>query len=434
MTKDADSTNALQAKVLEGAKKARRITDFLHRKFNSAEEMEDHLAQIAAGYDGMNVVHTWHGILDSVRVVGIRELVKHREELMEQDIGLPDNQKRWLWLQDWDEDDLDTISAEAEHEPWLIRRIRDSYKMMFREQWNAQIQSWDAISRIAALAEYADTESADDWPFDENPLTSWAYQKGNNAVIYGAVKRGKTNFALKLAEYFLGLGWVCVSNIRVDNPPEAYHYTPTLTDMLKVICQARLNNKKVLILMDEGAIFYVKIDTVQAQNKALAKIILTLGKLDSNMIYIGHREKDIPDMVIWGARAFFEKTAPRNVLVNITDGIKIKSRLFTSVPATSLVYSPAEIQNFQVDIIVEDLFSFMSRLGPDDNQWKAMLAYLEEHGGELNKDDSNQVKRTAQHLKALNPDMSVRDIGALVHISGPTVHRYLRERKLKQRA
>lgn len=391
---DSESTSSLQAKVLEAAKKARKITDFLHRPYNSSEEMLDHLAQIAAGEDGKNVVSEWHRILRPIQFVGIKELVQHKEDLMNDS----DNEAAYDWLERWDESDLAGISDEADHEPWLIRRIRESYKGMFREQWNAQIQSWDPISRIAALAEYGDTESADDWSFDANPLTQWAYQKGNNAAIYGAVKRGKTNFALRLSEYFLKEGWIVVSNIRVANPPKNFNYAPTLSEMLKVICQARLQNKKVLILMDEGAIFYVKIDTVQAQNKALAKIILTLGKLDSNLVYIGHREKDIPDMVIWGARAFFEKTAPRTVLVNITDGIKIKSRLITSVPQTTLDYKPEEVQNFEVDLVVEDLFGFMSKLKPEENQWKAMLSYLLTHAGEL-KDDANRVRIAAQVMK-----------------------------------
>lgn len=429
MKGDSESTSSLQAKVLEAAKKARKITDFLHKKYNSSEEMLDHLAQVAAGEDGKNVVHVWHGIIDSIWHNGIRELVEHREDLLE-DL---EYQERFLWLKNWDEDDLEEISDEADHEPWLIRRIRDSYKAMFREQWNAQIQSWDPISRIAALAEYADTENADDWSFDANPLTAWAYQKGNNAAIYGAVKRGKTNFALRLSEYFLKEGWVIVSNIRVANPPKDFHYTATLSSMLKAICEARLQNKKVLILMDEGAIFYVKIDTVQAQNKALAKIILTLGKLDSNLVYIGHREKDIPDMVIWGARAFFEKTAPRTVLVNITDGIKIKSRLITSVPETTLEYNSAEIQNFRVDLVVEDLFGYMSDLEPEKNQWRAMLNYLKEHAGELNKDDKDRAKRTVQHLKQLNPDISVRELADLTHINKDTAHKYVRE-VLRQKA
>lgn len=396
-------------KILEAGKKARRMFNFIHRAYNTPEEMEDYLSEIALD---RSVVRTWQNIIDNIRIHGVRNLVATKNKVCF-DAAL-------------DEGTLETITDENDAEPWLIPIIKYAYKATFREQWNAQINTWDAVSRIGTLAEIGDTDFADDWPFDANPLTEWAHIKGNNGCIYGGVKRGKTNFALRLSEYFLKEGWIIVSNIPVKSPPHDYHYTPTLSMMLAEICKARLAGKHVLILMDEGAIFWIKMDTIQAQNKALGKIILTLGKLDSNLLYVGHRQKDIPDIVVWTSVASFEKTAHKTVFMDIDEGIRIRSKVFTSVPATTFDYDPSKMQNFEVDIDVGELFKYMSKLAEDENQWEAMLGYLDQHEGELKEGGEVRRRRmVAQFLKEEHPGFSVRDIAQLVGTSASTAHDYI---------
>lgn len=409
-----ERSDPAQIKILEAGKKARRILNFLHRAYNDPEEMEDALASIAKD---KSVIHLWQTVIDNIRAYGVRDLVKRGSKVAEF-AGL-------------DARTLNDITDTNDKEPWLIPVIRDAYKAVFREQWVEQVNSWDPLSRIGSISELGDTDFASDWIFDGNPLTQWAYSKGNNAVVFGRVKRGKTDFSLRLTEYFLKEGWICVSNIRVKNASKDYHYTPTLTEMLREICNARLAGKKVLILMDEGAIFWIKIDTIQSQNKALAKIILTLGKLDSNLLYIGHRERDVPDIVIWSAVAYFEKLAIKKVNIEIQEGLRLKSSVYTGVPKTSFEFDEGEIQNFEVDLEVAELFKFMSKLPEGTNQWTAMLGYLEEHEGELKDGNKNKARDTAKNLRELNPELSERDIAGLVKVSAATAHRYVTE-EMKQ--
>lgn len=412
-----ERSDPAQIKILEAGKKARRILNFLHRAYNDPEEMEDALASIAKD---KSVIHLWQTVIDNIRAYGVRDLVKRNSKIAVA-AGL-------------DARTLEEITDINDKEPWLIAVIRDAYKAVFREQWVEQVNSWDPLSRIGSISELGDTDFASDWIFDGNPLTEWAYSKGNNAVVFGRVKRGKTDFSLRLTEYFLEENWIIVSNIRVRNAPKDYHYTPTLTEMLREICKARLEGKKVLILMDEGAIFWIKIDTIQSQNKALAKIILTLGKLDSNLLYIGHREKDVPDIVIWSAVAYFEKLAVKKVNIEIQEGLKLKSSVYTGVPKTSFEFNPGEIQNFEVDLVVEDLFKFMSKLEEGTDQWTAMLRYLDDHGGELKDEDKHKAKIVAQYLKEKNPDMTSSAIGDLVKVSQPTAYRYIKDAESSESA
>lgn len=411
MARDSENRDTAQIKILEGGKKARRILAFLHRPYNDPEEMEDYLATIAPESD---VISVWQTLIDNIKTKGITALFQSKSRLLQQ-FGI-------------DQTVMDSVTDVNDKEPWLIPLIKDAYKSTFREQWVKQVNSWDPLSRIGTVAELGDSEFANSWIFDGNPLTQWAYAKGNNGVVHGRVKRGKTDFSLRLTEYFLKENWIVVSNIRVKNPHPDYHYTPTLTEMLREICKARLANRKVLILMDEGAIFWIKIDTIQAQNKALAKIILTLGKLDSTLLYIGHREKDLPDIVVWSAVAYFEKLGIKKVSMQIDEGLIIRSSTYLDVPRTSFEFDPGEIQNFDVDLVVEDLFKYMSRLPEGANQWEAMTKYLDEHGGEL-KDENETVKRktVARFLKEQNPELSIREIAELTRSSSTTIHRYISE-------
>jgi len=403
-------------KILEAGKKARRMFNFIHKGHNTADEMEDNLSSVALDF---NVVRIWQKYIDSICLHGMKALIIDRSPIANS-LGFTNG-------------DLDIITEEQNFEPWLLTQVRYAYKAVFREQWNAQINTWDPLSRVAVISEIGDTDFADDWPFDGNPLTKWAYTLGNNAYIHGGVKRGKTNFALRLAEYFMAEDWVVVSNIPLSEKVPNYHYTPTLSELLREICQARLAGKHVLILLDEGAIFWIKMDTILSQNKAMHKIVLTLGKLTSTLIYVGHRQKDIPSIVVWTAVASFEKISHKTVFADIDEGIRIRSKTFTSVPATKLQYNPSKVQNFEMDLEIDGLFKHMSQIAEEDNQWEKMLEYLADHEGELkNKSEGKKKKEAAQLLKQLNPDLTERDIAGLVHVSQPSAHNYISERKSNQ--
>jgi len=311
-----------------------------------------------------SVVRSWQRLLDNIKTIGLKELVESRSDISAQFGLIPSL--------------LDTIDDGADKEPWLIPSLRDAFKSTCREQWVTKMNSLDPLTQVGAIAFDDDTETADDWAsLSIEALTSWAYTKGNNAILSGGVKRGKTNFALLLAEFFLAQGWVIVANIKVENAPKDLHYASTLSEMLRVICKARLEGKKVLIILDEGGIFWAKIDTVQRQNRAMAKLVLTYGKLDAILLTIHHFQADTPTILARTAVADFEKTSTKNVFISIRDGVKVRPRLFTSVPPTKLSYRPEEIQMFTINLPMERLFDAVSRLPDGVNQWTEMLKIID---------------------------------------------------------
>ncbi len=384
------------------------MLDRLRETKLSPDDMADILTVISVE---PSVLKTWLVGIDNIRVYGATELLKDYPNDAK-NLGITKNT-------------IEQIDEFNNFEPWLIPTIRDAYKSVVRTQFCLKMNGLDDLSQVGAIAFTNDTETADDWRLygRSEVWTSWAETKGNNAILKGGVKKGKTNFSLLLAEMFLGQGWVVLSNIQVKSPPPHYHYCAKISALLEGICNAKLAKKKVLIIMDEGAMFWAKIDTVLRQNKAMAKLILAYGKCESILLFVSHYQSDIPTIVMKTAVAEFEKLSLKNVFVNIREGIKMNGRLVTSVPATKLEYDPDALQYMTVDLSVDGVFDHISSLPEGMNQWESLLGYLKTHKGEIESELS--PKYMAQWLKKQRPDLSENDIAQLTRMSQPQVHRYL---------
>jgi hypothetical protein len=293
------------------------------------------------------------------------------------------------------------IDSDNDKEPWLCPIIRDDFRATVGTQWTLRINQLDPLSQIGAMISVDDQDSADHWEaFSDNVWTAWAETKGNNAVLKGGVKQGKTNFALLLAEKFMAKGYLVVGNIPVQNPPEHYKYCPNLSTMLTEICNARLKNLKVFIIFDEAGLFWAKIDTTKGFVREMTKLVLIYGKLHANLLIISHRG-DVPSAVAQTIIAEFEKTSTKNVFVSIDDGIPMRPRLIKQVPPTTLSYDPDAIQWFAANMICSEIFEYMSRIPDGENQWEAMLKYIPTHTISAKEETASMShKEMAKSLRA----------------------------------
>ena len=151
----------------------------------------------------------------------------------------------------------------------------------------------------------------------------------------------------------------------------------------------------------------------------MSKLVLTLGKLDANLLIVQHFQSDLPTILARTSVADFEKTGIKNVYLSIRDGIKVRARLFTSVPTTKLDYSPEEIQMFTVNLPVERLFDAVSRLPDGTNQWEAMLKIIDEL--ELGRVDDIDEKDVAVWLRKKR-GFSEYQIAKTVNTPRGTIH------------
>jgi len=317
----------------------------------------------------------------------------------------------------------DQLDEFNDREPWLIASVREAYKGVVRTQFCLKMNGLDDLSQVGAIAFTNDTETADDFALYEKSRlwTAWADRKGANAILKGGVKKGKTNFGLWLSERFMEEDRVVLANVHVLNPPKQFVFTSSLSAQLRSICRAKLEKKRVLLLMDEGALFWHKIDTIMKQNKALASMVLTWGKCDANLCFISHYASDIPSLILKTAVAEFEKMSQKNAFVVMREGLTMTGRLVTSVPPTILRYDPDEVQYMRIDVTPSAIFDFLSSLPDNSNQWEALLRFLDEHEGELSDSEPITDEQIAKILRKRH-DASYGDIANIMHKSKSTAH------------
>ena len=315
------------------------------------------------------VLRTWLTLIDNISNYGVGHLVENRAKIADIANLTPQS--------------LDEIDSSNDKEPWLVREIQESFKATVRELFATKMGLLDPLTQVGAIAFFGDQETAEDWKAS-NPevFISWA-KRGNDAVLKGKKKRGKTNFLLKLGEIGVEYDFDVVGNVKVYPPiPPNYTYSSKLSDMLLAICRSVKAGRSVLLLFDESALYWNKIEAVRPKNIDMNKLCLVFGKFHCNMIFCAHYDENVPPVVAKNADAEFEKTAIKNVYVHIKDGIKVGPKLITSVPATTWVYDPDQIQYFSLDMDVNNIFEWMSTIPDGVNQWDALTEYVLKHKGE----------------------------------------------------
>jgi len=400
----ADKSDMAEAKLLESGKRARKLISELDRPQLTIDEMANILTLIAVDESTLD---RWLSALEQIHEKGAKEFYK-QSPTQAQAVGL-------------DSMSIQQVDVGNNMEPWFIEKVRRSFNMTCRIQFAKKMNRLDALSQIGALA-FEDPRDSEKW-ISVNPLvwTSWA-GKGNNAVIKGAVKRGKSNLGLLFAEYFIRVGYRVVSNIIVTGAPAGYVYCPKLSGMLVAICDARAAGVEVIIVMDEANLFWQKIETIMPKNISLSKLILTFGKMHANLLFISHYEELVPTIVSKTCVASFEKKGIKEAYVTVTEGIRLRPKLLTAVPATTLKYDPDQLAYFSIDLSVDTLFNYMAALPEGTNQWKAVLDYVAKHRGETGEDQLDP-KDIAKWLRKRGK--SVREVADIVQRPASTVQEWI---------
>lgn len=382
------------------------MLDRLRESKLSPDDMADILTVIAVD---SSVLKTWLLAIDNIRSYGAKELFRDYPQ-----------DARSLGIT---KDTVDQLDDFSNFEPWLIPMVRQAYKSVVRTQFCMKMNGLDDLSQVGAIAFTNDTETADNFELYEKSRlwTAWADRKGANAVLKGGVKKGKTNFALWKSERFMDEGRQILANVHVLNPPKQFVFTSSLSAQLRAICHAKLEKKRVLLLMDEGALFWHKIDTVMKQNKAMASMVLAWGKCDANLLFVSHFQSAIPSVILQTTVAEFEKMSQKNVFVIMREGLKMSGRLITSVPPTTLRYDPDEVQYMRIDVAPSAVFDFLSSLPDNQNQWEALLGYLDEHEGELSESGPISDEEIAKILRDRH-EASFGDIANIMHKSKSVIH------------
>ncbi len=401
-----DKPDVAHIKLLEIAKHSQRLKRALKADYQPAEEMAFMLTPLCAE---PGVFDKWSQKLSLISDMGVLRL---REESPAQAKALG-----------VDEDACPDVDILNDREPWLIPSVHRDFVRECLKQLNLTLNGLDALTRVGGFALNQDEEAnADRFElYATDVFISW-HGVGTKATLKGAIKSGKSNAGLYLAELFLAKGINVASNILIKTPvPNGYHYCPKLSDLLITVCKSNIEGKESNIIFDEANLFFAKVETVRPRNVDLSKLALCFGKMHASLTFISHYQSLIPTVVAQTAVAEFEKLSKRTMLVDIRQGMVMHSRTITDWPACTLAYDPDQLQWFQMNIDIEGLFSFMSGLSEDEagnKQWKLVMDYAEKHKDEISDEDVDP-KAFAQWLR--KKGKSVPEIAAILEKPRRTV-------------
>lgn len=409
MAEKSSQSDLSTVRLLESGKAARRLLDMLDSTMLSGRQMGNLLAVISRE---TSTLKSWIYALSQIENIGARQFMRNNPTGANA-VGL-------------DSAALAEISDELgnDSDPWMIPKVRQRFCDDARIQFHLKMSSLDQLSQLGAMC-LSDDRDSERWE-SVNPLawTAWG-KKGSIATILGPIKSGKTNLSLLLAEYFLKQGYFIASNVGVTNAPPEYRYTSRLSDMLTSVCEARKQAKHTLIILDEAGLYWNRAETLRPTNLGLAKLLVTFGKLDCSLLLVTHYAEMVAGVVHRNSVATFQKRGLREVFVEINDGIRIRPRLLVGVPSCSMTYNPDQLQFFSLDLSVPALFDYMSSLSSQEDQWSAVLRYVQSHVGEADEDLS--PKEVAQYLRRRG--LSEGAIAKALNKSGGTIHLWVAEEK-----
>jgi len=406
-----DNVEIAKLRMWKAEQLATELNNWFASELHTVKDMTDLLRNVSL--EG-SAAQQWRFLLKGIQRYGFREWLRHYPKEANQ-MGFGERV-------------LNFVDDENDNFPWLIDPIRNEYEDTVEQCYIKKIGSLDDLTLLGSTVVIDKTQIGNKWArYSTDQWIDWSRTKGNNATFKGPVKTGKTNIALLLGEYALLDGAHVKTNIFVPKKIADWDYCVKLSDLIISICKSKLQKKRTLVLMDEAGLFWARIDTVQSVPRDLAKLVLVLGKLQTNLGFISHFEELVPTIIRRTSVADFEKRSLSSAFVEIRAGdFKMDPQVVTHIPETTCPYDPDQLAFLNRDLFVPDLLEEVSKQSTKENQWEKMIEYVEAHRGEADETSEISPKQVARWLK-VHPKLSVRRIAEIVQVSVSTVQRWVTE-------
>jgi DNA-binding transcriptional regulator YiaG len=328
----------------------------------------------------------------------------------------------------WNATYLKFVDDDNDYHPWLIEPIRNEFEETVEQCYIKKFGGLDDLTVLGSTVIIDKSKTDNKWArYSVDQWIDWSRTKGANCTVKGPVKTGKTNIALLLGELGLLDGAHVKSNIFVPKKIANWDYTVKLSELIISICRSKLQKKRTLFLMDEAGLFWARIDTIQSVPRDLSKLVLVLGKMETNLAFISHFQELIPTIIRRTSVADFEKRSMTSAFVEIRGGdFKMEPQVVTHIPGTSIPYDQDQLAFFNRDMFVPDLLEEVSKVMTSENQWEHLIDYVEKHAGEADETSEISPKQVAKWLR-VHPKISLPKIAQLVGVSVSTVHRWVNE-------
>ena len=406
-----DNVEIAKLRMFKAEQLATDLNNWLESDYHTVKEMTDLMRNVSVD---SQVASEWRFVLKSIARYGMEEFIKRHPQQAKQ-IG-------------FDEEILELVDDESMHQPWLVEPLRNEFESMIEQQYIKKMGSLDDLSVLASTVILDKSRYENRWArYSSDQWIDWTRTKGNNCTIKGPVKSGKTDLSLTLGEMAEKDGADIKTNIYLPNIRPNWAYTTKLSTLIKSVCESKLKKKRVLFLLDEAGLFWARIDTIQSVPRDLSKLILCLGKMQVSLGFISHFDELVPTIIRRTSVASFEKRSLSSAFIEVKTGdFKMEPQLVTHIPKTMIAFDQDQLAFFNRDMFVSDLLEFVSSMELGENQWEALIKYVDSHAGESDETSEISPKQVAKWLRA-HPKLSLPKIAQIVGVSVSTVHRWVTE-------
>lgn len=413
-----DNVEIAKLRMWKAEQLATDLNNWFACDYHSVKEMTDVLRNVSV--DGA-AAQNWRFALTNISRFGVLEFIK-KYPRQANDVGISDRIGGF-------------IDEENDKHPWLVDPIRNEFQDTIEQCYIKKIGRLDDLTVLGSTVINDKTDYDNKWErYSVDQFIDWSRTKGSNCQIKGPVKHGKTDLSLLLGEYGCRDGADISTNILIPKM-KGWQYTVKLSDLITGICNSKLNNRRTLFLLDEAGLFWARIDTIQSVPKDLAKLVLVLGKMKTNLGFISHFEELVPTIIRRTSVATFEKRTLTSAFVEIRQGkFKMEPQVVTHIPKTSISFDQDQLAFFNRDMHVTDLLEYVSQIPSSENQWKSLIEYTQSHAGESDETMEISPKQVARWLRKHSRDdrspdkkMTIRKIAAVIGVSVTTVQRWVTE-------
>jgi DNA-binding transcriptional regulator YiaG len=406
-----DNVEIAKLRMFKAEQLATDLNNWFESDYHRVNEMTDLMRNVSVD---SQVASEWRFVLKNISRYGIKEfIVRHPQEAKERG---------------FDSQTLELVEEECFREPWLIEPLRNEYESMIEQQYIKKMGSLDDLSVLASMVIFDKSKYENRWArYSVDQWVDWSRTKGSNCVVKGPVKTGKTDLSLTLGELGEKDGCDIKTNIYLPNARPHWTYTTTLSSLIKSICESKLKKRRVMFLMDEAGLFWARIDTIQSVPRDLSKLVLCLGKMSCNLVVISHFEELIASIIRRTSVASFEKRSLTSAFVEVKSGdFKMEPQLVTHIPKTSIPFDQDQLAFFNRDMYVTDLLEEVSNLEHGENQWEALIRYVDAHAGESDETSEISPKQVAKWIRG-HRKFSIRKVAEIVGVAHSTVQGWLEE-------
>jgi hypothetical protein len=409
-----DNVEIAKLRMWRAEQLATDLNNWFACDFHSVKEMTDVLRNVSV--DGA-AAQNWRFALTNISKLGVKEFIETYPR-QANDAGISERI-------------MDFVDEENDREPWLVDPIRNEFQDTIEQCYIKKIGRLDDLTVLGSTVVNDKTNYDNKWErYSIDQFVDWSRSKGSNCQVKGPVKHGKTDISLLLGQYARDDGSDITTNIFIPKLKN-WQYTVKLSDLIISICNSKLKKKRTLFLLDEAGLFWARIDTIQSVPKDLAKLVLCLGKLECNLVFISHFEELVPTIIRRTSVATFEKRTLTSAFVEIRQGkFKMEPQIVTHIPRTTIPFDEDQLAFFNRDMHVPDLLEYVSQIPSSENQWKSVIEYAQSHAGESDETMEISPKQVARWLRKnakVEPRLSYEKIARIVGVSPATVHAWVRE-------